>query len=69
MTSSVGAETACAVEICKHKPPDGSAEAIVAVKRLRPSILRNKEELINFIEECKLLRKLSHRCSMQLRCS
>ncbi len=34
----------------------------MAVKRLRPSILKNKEELFSFIEECKLLRKLSHRC-------
>ena len=62
MTHLLVPEYAYAVEICKLKPSGGGPETLVAVKRLKPSILRNKEELINFIEECKLLRKLSHRC-------
>jgi hypothetical protein len=49
-----------AVEICKYKSSHG--EAVVAVKRLRHNMLKNKEELANFVEECKLLRKLSNRC-------
>ena len=50
-----------AVELCKYTPPTGG-ETLVAVKRLRPSIIKNKEELHNFVEETKLLRKLQHRC-------
>ncbi|CAL8471285.1 g10827 [Coccomyxa elongata] len=48
------------VELCKYRPPTGG-ETLVAVKRLRPSIIKNKEELHNFVEETKLLRKLQHR--------
>ena len=50
----------CAVDLCKYKTPTGG-ETLVAVKRLRPSIIRNKAELKNFVEETKLLRKLHHR--------
>ena len=49
------------VDLCKYKPPTGG-EALVAVKRLRPHILKDKQELANFVEETKLLRKLQHRC-------
>lgn len=49
------------MELCKYKPPSGGNEVLVAVKRLRPSILKNREELLAFVEETKLLRKLSHR--------
>jgi hypothetical protein len=49
------------VELCKYNPATGG-EFFVAVKRLRPSILSNKEELVNFVEETKLLRKFEHRC-------
>ncbi len=52
---------ACAVELCKYKPPSGGNEVLVAVKRLLPSILKSKEELLAFVEETKLLRKLRHR--------
>ena len=55
------ARCARAVEICKYKSPHGG-ETVVAVKRLRHNMLKNKEELANFVEECKLLRKLSNRC-------
>ncbi|KAK9918987.1 hypothetical protein WJX75_008520 [Coccomyxa subellipsoidea] len=48
------------VDLCKYKTPTGG-EVLVAVKRLRPSIIKNKEELHNFVEETKLLRKLQHR--------
>lgn len=34
---------------------------MVAVKRLRPTIIKDKEELLNFVEETKLLRKLQNR--------
>ena len=51
-----------AVELCKYKPPGGGNEVLVAVKRLLPSILKSKEELLAFVEETKLLRKLRHRC-------
>ena len=49
------------MDLCKYKTPSGG-EVLVAVKRLRPSIIKNKEELHNFVEETKLLRKLQHRC-------
>ena len=39
---------------------------LVAVKRLRPSILKSKEELLAFVEETKLLRKLQHRSALLL---
>lgn len=51
----------CAVDLCKFKPPGGGNEVLVAVKRLLPSILKNKEELLAFVEETKLLRKLRHK--------
>ena len=34
---------------------------LVAVKRLRPKIIRNTAELRNFVQETKLLRKLHHK--------
>ena len=48
------------MDICTYKSPLGG-EVTVAVKRLRPSILKNRNELAAFVEEAKLLRKLSHR--------
>ena len=54
----------CAVELCKYKPPGSGREVLVAVKRLRPSILKDRDELLAFVEETKLLRKLSHRFSL-----
>lgn len=49
-----------------YKAPVGGSEVLVAVKRLRPSILKNKEELLAFVEETKLLRKLQHRSALLL---
>ncbi|CAK0785797.1 hypothetical protein CVIRNUC_009008 [Coccomyxa viridis] len=49
------------VELCKYKSPIGGKEVLVAVKRLRPSILKDRSQLLDFVEETKLLRKLSHR--------
>ena len=55
------------MELCKYKPPSGGNEVLVAVKRLLPSILKNKEELLAFVEETKLLRKLRHKyCPAEL---
>ena len=51
-----------AVDLCKYKPPDGGKQELVAVKRLRPSILKDKTELQLFVGETKLLKKLKHRC-------
>ena len=50
-----------AVDLCKYKPPDGGKQELVAVKRLRPSILKDKSELQLFVGETKLLKKLKHR--------
>ena len=50
-----------AVDLCKYKPPDGAKQELVAVKRLRPSILKDKNELQLFVGETKLLKKLKHR--------
>ena len=61
LASSRKSVCGCAVELCKYKPPSGGSEVLVAVKRLLPSILKNKEELLAFVEETKLLRKLRHR--------
>ena len=52
-----------AVELCNYKSPTGGKEVLVAVKRLRPSILKDRSQLLDFVEETKLLRKLSHRCA------
>jgi len=49
-----------------YKAPVGGSEVLVAVKRLRPSILKSKEELLAFVEETKLLRKLQHRSALLL---
>ncbi len=49
-----------------YKAPVGGSEVLVAVKRLRPSILKSKEELLAFVEETKLLRKLQHRFALLL---
>ena len=51
------------VELCKYQSPIGGKEVLVAVKRLRPSILKDRSQLLDFVEETKLLRKLSHRCA------
>lgn len=53
-----------AIDISTYKLPHGG-EVVVAVKPLRPSVLRDKVELASFVEEAKLLRKLSHRCSLK----
>ena len=53
-----------AVELCNYKSPIGGKEVLVAVKRLRPSILKDRSQLLDFVEETKLLRKLSHRCAV-----
>ena len=50
-----------AVDLCKYKLPDGGKQELVAVKRLRPSILKDKTELQLFVGETKLLKKLKHR--------
>ena len=49
-----------AVDISTYKSPLG-ADVTVAVKKLRPRILKDRNELAAFVEEAKLLRKLSHR--------
>ena len=57
------------MELCNYTPPGSNSKVLVAVKRLRPSILKNKEELLAFVEETKLLRKLQHRCcTAQIAC-
>ena len=53
-----------AVDLCKYKPPDGGKQELVAVKRLRPSILKDKTELQLFVGETKLLKKLKHRSGL-----
>ena len=53
-----------AVDLCKYNPPDGGKQELVAVKRLRPSILKDKTELQLFVGETKLLKKLKHRFAL-----
>lgn len=39
----------------------------VAVKRLRPDVLKSPDDLREFLTEANLLRKLQHRCGLVLR--
>ena len=49
------------MDLCKFKPPGGARQELVAVKRLRPSILKDLTELQLFVRETRLLKKLRHR--------
>ncbi|CAK0785798.1 hypothetical protein CVIRNUC_009009 [Coccomyxa viridis] len=57
----IGEGAFATVDLCKYNPPDGGKQELVAVKRLRPSILKDKTELQLFVGETKLLKKLKHR--------
>ncbi|KAK9918800.1 hypothetical protein WJX75_007031 [Coccomyxa subellipsoidea] len=60
MMKEIGAGAFATVDLCTYRPPTGG-EVLVAVKRLRPKIIRNTAELRNFVQETKLLRKLHHK--------
>lgn len=56
----LGAGAFGTVDLCEYTA--GGKTIQVAVKRLNPGLVVNKFDFESFISECKLLRKMRHRC-------
>ena len=48
------------VELCRMASETGDKAKLVAVKRLKPELVKNPEDLQCFVAECSTLRELSH---------
>ncbi len=65
LARSAGEGAFATVEKCEFSPTSGNGQVagrkqVVAVKRLKPEITSDPQELQAFMHECSLLRKLRH---------